>query len=191
MLETRVKKSLSEAPERGEVQLTDLVIELALERLTKAFDGRSFSISDLRRIAQTAEFNTKGKEWKALRLAHTTSFDGMKRSTLCDLALTAVQFFELTRDVWHLLPPSRLRRVLAAQCHDGVRWVVGLEEDTDADKAAAVLRETYNFEPRTAEEVVDGIEDGIQTIGIRADRKDQWEKYFQVQRDQPAWPRIG
>lgn len=191
MLKDQVQKSLKDAPERGELQLTEMVIELAMEQLVKAFDGRSFSITDLRRIARATEMDMEGKQWKALELAHTTGFDGMKRSTLCDLALTSVRLFEMTKDVWDLLPPSRVRRVLAAQCEDGVQWVVSVKEDIDPEEAAAALRDMYNFEPRTAGDIVRAIDSGTEAIAIQAGRKDQWAEYFEVQKEQPAWPRIG
>jgi len=191
MLKPQVKNSLDEAPEKEEVHLPDLVIELALERLTDAFDGSSFSITDVRRVAKAADLDTRGKQWKALRLAHTTSFDGMKRTTLSDLALTAVQFFELGKEIWRQLPPSRLRRVLAAQCQEGVWWAVDLRERVDEQAAAAALRRTYNFERRTSKKIVEGVADGTKVIGIAADKQDRWREYFRVQEEQPSWPRIG
>lgn len=191
MLKPQVKNSLDEAPEKEEVNLPDLVIELALERLASAFGGRAFSITDLRRIAKAADMDTRGKKWKVLRLAHTTSFDGMKRTTLNDLAQTAVDFFGLGRDVWCHLPPSRLRRVLAAQGEEDAVWAVGLRERVDEEAAAAALRETYNFERRTSMKIVEGVVHGTQVISILPDHQDQWQAYFRIQEEQPPWPRIG
>lgn len=191
MLKLQVKDSLNEAPEKEEVSLPDLVMELALERLASAFAGRAFSITDLRRIAQTVDMDTRGKKWKVLRLAHTTEFDGMKRTTLSDLAITAVEFFELGQEVWPHLPPSRLRRVLAAQCPEGVWWAVDLRGRIEEEVAAGALREMYNFERRTSKKMVEGVGDGSEVISIPADRQDHWREYFRVQEEQPPWPRIG
>jgi hypothetical protein len=191
-MEEQVEKSLKEKPNQREVELTNLVLDLALEKLREAFSGRSFSIVSVRKVAKASQIDRRGQKWEVLRLAHTTGFNGMKRNTLRDLVLTTVRFFGLSREIWKDVPPSRLRRVLASES-EGVSWAVGIEGTTKGaqKRTAAKLREVYNFSKRRASKIVKEIKEGKRAIAMEKRNAEKWEEWFEVQEETPGWEKIG